>query len=152
MEPKLINPSGQLLPELESQMFYARKTKPLWAKQLTQDAQVETLEGTIQAKTGDYLCRGTADEFWPQKPEKLLGKYQATGKTDGDGFQLFTPRPDSPAVQACQTFEFVVVNSQWGEFKGKPKDYVVRSTTDQTEIWIVEESIFEATYERVETG
>ena len=38
------------------------------------------------------------------------------------------------------------VVAQWGELTGKPQDYVVRSTIDKTDIWIVDWHIFENSY------
>ncbi len=56
-EPKLLNPNGKLLPDIERRLALARKTKPLWAKLIGQAMSVNTLEGTINAEPGDYLCR-----------------------------------------------------------------------------------------------
>ena len=51
-----------------SNMFQARK-KPviIRAIQVTEDFQVETLEGIMKGKAGDYLVKGTQGELYPVK-------------------------------------------------------------------------------------
>lgn len=44
--------------------FY-KKTAIVSAVKMDCDFIVETLEGTMRAKAGDYLCRGIDGEFWP---------------------------------------------------------------------------------------
>lgn len=148
IEPRLINPCGQLLAEIEQRLFTARKTKPLWAKLVMKKQQIESLEGSQVAEPGDYLCRGIHNEFWPQKATKLLDTYQPTGQVDEDGWQQFTPKPDTAPVQAAQIDSPFAVIANWGKLTGKAHDYVVRSSSDPTDVWIVDKAIFEASYER----
>jgi hypothetical protein len=145
--PVLLNPAGQLLPEIIQRLKEARKTKPIWAKQIDDACEVETLEGIVQANPGDYLCRGISAEHWPQKEEKLLEKYIASGEFDKDGWQRFEPKPDSEAVEATQYDRRFTISATWGELNGKAGDYVVRSRADLSDVWIVDRVIFESTYE-----
>lgn len=146
-QPRLLNPDGKLLAELEPQLFLAVKTKPLWANQVDEAQQVVSLEGREQVEAGDYVCRGVHGELWPQKSDKLLEKYIASGDIDADGWQRFDPKPEAAPAQAAQVSHAFRVQAHWGELTGKPDDYVVRSTTDPTDIWIVDKAIFEASYE-----
>ncbi len=149
-EPQLLNPDGKLLAEIETQLFLAVKTKPLWAKRVEHAQEVVSLEGREQVSAGDYLCRGIHGELWPQKENKLFEKYTASGDFDDQGWQRFDPKPDITPVQAAQIPSTFRVQANWGELTGKPNDYVVRSSTDPTDIWIVDQAIFEASYERQE--
>lgn len=47
--------------------FYVYKKKPLnvAAKQMTEQFEVYTLEGTMQGKASDYLVRGVRGEYYP---------------------------------------------------------------------------------------
>ncbi len=146
-EPELLNPNGKLLPDIERRLVLARKTKPLWAKLIGQAKSINTLEGTIKAEPGDYLCRGIEGETWPQKSVKLHEKYSPSGQVDTDGWERFDPIPDSAPVEAAEVLQPFRVIAQWGQLTGKAKDYVVRSTTDSTDIWIVDRAIFDASYE-----
>ena len=150
-ESRLINPDGKLLAELEQQPFLARKTKSIWAKVLDQPQEIETIEGTVNAQQGDYLCRGIEDEVWPQKADKVTEKYTPGGEWDSMGFQRFDPKPGAAPVQAAQVTQTFRVTAQWGELAGKANDYVIRSTTDPSDIWIVDKAIFEASYSRDDT-
>lgn len=38
--------------------------------------KIRTLEGTMTAKRGDFIIRGTIGEFYPVKPEVFLEKYR----------------------------------------------------------------------------
>lgn len=145
----LLNPNGVILPELAARMFETRKNKPIWAKQIERAHTVETLEGHLNANSGDYLCRGIVGECWPQKPEKLLEKYVARREFDADGWQRFDPKPDASSVEAAQLDTAFRVIAHWGELTGKAHDFVVRSRTDPTDVWIVDKAIFEASYDPI---
>ncbi len=145
-DPKLINPDGRLLSEVEQRLAPARKTKPLWAKQADTAQDVVSLEGRERVAVGDYICRGIQGEFWPQRAGKLLERYTASDEVDAEGWRRFDPKPDSAPVQAAAVDHPFRVQVLWGELTGKPHDYVVRSTTDPTDIWIVDKVIFEASY------
>lgn len=144
----LLNPNGQLLVEVASRLRQVRKTKPLWARLLDSDCEVESREGRLQARAGDYICRGVVGEQWPQEETKLFEKYVATGQFDADGWQRFDPKPDTRPVLAAQIDHAFRVVAHWGELNGKAGDYVVRSQSDVSDIWIVDKTIFEATYEK----
>lgn len=133
-KPKLLNPNGKLLPDIEERLVLARKTKPLWAKLIEQPQSVETLEGTLNAEPGNYLCRGVRGENWPQKAEKLLEKHIPSGEVDIYGWERFAPKPDSSAVQAAQIHEPFRVVAQWGELTGNSGDYIVRSASDHSDV------------------
>ena len=144
----LLNPDGRLSDELALQLFLARKTKSLWAKQVNKPIKVQTLEGSVAVEPGNYLCRGIQGEVWPQKASKLLDKYLRSDEVDAKGWRRFDPKPAAAPVEAARVpYPFRVI-AQWGELAGKVNDYVVRSTTDPTDIWIVDKTIFEASYER----
>ena len=148
--PIFLNPDGQLLPSIVQQLHEARKTKPIWARRADFEAKVTTLEGEVSMRPGDYLCRGIVGEYWPQKQSKLLEKYIPFGHVDPDGWQRFDPKPDSQTVEAAQVgYDFKVV-AQWGELLGKRGDFVVRSITDSSDVWIVDRTIFNASYEFVD--
>jgi hypothetical protein len=143
----LLNPSGQLLPEIAERLQDARKTKPIWAKRVEVAGPVDTLEGRLQAQPGDFLCRGIIGEQWPQKEKKLLEKYNPTDHYETEGWQRFDPKPDSEPVEVAQVDQPFRIVAHWGELAGKAGDYVVRSKSDPTDIWLVDKSIFEASYE-----
>ena len=147
IDSPLLNPDGQLLPELAARLCEARKTKSIWAKRVEVTQDVDTLEGRLVAGPDDYLCRGIIGEHWPQKGQKLLEKYVPSDEFDAVGWQRFDPKPEAAPVEAAQIDTPFRVTAQWGELKGKALDYVVRSTTDPTDIWIVDKAIFVASYE-----
>jgi hypothetical protein len=143
----LLNPNGQLIPEIATRMFETRKSKPIWAKRIETKREVETLEGRVIADSGDYLCRGIVGEYWPQNQSKLFEKYISSEDVDSEGWRRFDPKREAAPVEATQLMIAFRVTAQWGELTGKPNDYVVRSKTDPADIWIVDKTIFEASYE-----
>ena len=146
-EPMLINPDGVLLPELAGRMKRARKTKPLWAKQVDTAQQVQTLEGTEQMAAGDFLCRGIHNEYWPQSSKRLDDRYNASEVVDDEGFRRFDPKQDITPVLAVQLDQAFSVQATWGRLTGKPGDYAVQSIENANDIWIVDKAIFQASYE-----
>ena len=129
---------------LIKQMQKYRKAKPVWAKKITPDQEVQTLEGLEKAQAGDVLCRGLHDELWPQSEASLLKKYVATGVFE-DGWQRFDPLPNEPVLAAQVNYPFRIGTS-WGEMEGKSGDFLVRSLSDSTDAWIVDQEIFGQTY------
>ena len=59
-------PNKAILDEVnaDNTWFHAKKTAPLWAKQLEEAQTVQTLAGPTAAAAGDFLCRGAAGELW----------------------------------------------------------------------------------------
>ena len=149
--------NNSLLTEVnERKLWHAyRKTKPLWAKLLTQAETIKTLEGELSYKAGDYLCRGESGDVWGQKAETLFAKYEPVDNANTADWMEFRPKPASSTVLAAQIeHEFTVDHPSWGLMQGKAGDYLVKNLADietdfPADIWIVDQSIFKSTYERV---
>ena len=54
---------------IEGEFKEYRKIATVYAKQMDESFEVETLEGTMKGKAGDYLCVGAEGERWPIKKE-----------------------------------------------------------------------------------
>jgi hypothetical protein len=144
----LANPGGLVRAELRERMFFAKKTKAIHAKRLNSDEEIESPEGLMAARAGDYLCKGVVGECWPQNARRLLASYTPSGVVV-NGWERFDPRPDALAVMAVQIPQVFSVETSWGGMKGRANDYLVVSQTDPRDQWIVAREIFEATYDRV---
>jgi hypothetical protein len=128
--------------------FRAKKTSHLWAKRLEKDEIIETLEGLVSAKAGDFLCRGSGGEFWPQCAKRISEKYNPTGEVDKAGFQKYLPESEVMAAQVGHPFK---VQTAWGELTGKPGDFILKNSEDTeieypASVWIIDKQIFTATY------
>lgn len=152
-------PNKDLLDKINSHgdWFHAKKTRPIWARQLDRGQVVETLEGHESVPAGNWLCRGEAGDVWPQTEAHLRSKYVPTGELGADGWEQFEPNPDAAGVMAFQVSSDVMVESAWGTLHGKPGDYLVKGFADRDtkypdDVWIVDKSLFETTYERVDTA
>ena len=135
--------------------FHAKKTRPIWTREVERDETVETLEGTEHVSAGNVLCRGEAGELWPQTAERLASQYVATGTVDQDGWQQNTPHPDAQGVLAAPVDHPFSVEAAWGRLTGKPGDFLVKNFADQDiaypqDVWIVDRQLFAATYKPVE--
>ncbi len=134
--------------------FRAKKTRPIWARRLTEPQSVMTLEGEELVPAGTYLCRGEAGDLWPQTEQRLLAKYLATGTTIPDGWAEYRPHPDNTGVLAAQIHRPFEILATWGLLNGHADDYLVKNYDDRdvaypNDVWIVARRLFEATYERV---
>lgn len=143
----------------------ATKTKAIKAKPinvLLSDPSVlskfllDTIEGHASLKAGSMICIGAAGDAWMQSKDKLTAKYNITD-IDGDGWITCTPKPDNE-VFAVQIDHDFCVFAHYGEdhvvdeqkrhiLFGKAGDWLMRSQTDHTDVWIVAEKLFRATYE-----
>lgn len=145
-----------LLDEVEAAQlwFHAKKTRPIWVRRLEQEETIETLEGTEQVPAGTYLCRGEAGDLWPQTEERLTAKYIMRDEADAEGWRRCEPKPDAAGVMAAQVPHAFQVEAQWGLLNGKAGDFVVKNYEDRdnahpSDVWIVDQKLFQATYERV---
>ena len=134
--------------------FHARKTRPIWAKQLEAAQTVKTLEGEEQVAAGNYLCKGEAGDIWPQSEKNLLTRYSATDEVVDDGWRKYQPRPDTQGVMATQIDHTFEVQATWGRLAGKPGDFLVKNFQDRetpypADVWIVDHTLFRQTYESV---
>lgn len=134
--------------------FHARKTRAIWVKQLAADQTVSTLEGPVQARAGDFLCRGEAGELWPQKVKDLESRYSPTDRVDAEGWRQYAPRPDAEGVMAAQVAHPFEVQAKWGRLAGKAGDYVAKNFRDRAvpypeDVWVVDQKLFQATYQAV---
>ncbi len=134
--------------------FHAKKTRPIWVRKLEQEETVKTLEGEERVPAGNYLCRGEAGDIWPQKEERLTSKYTVTDEADDKGWRKCLPKRDAVGVMAAQVPRGFQVQANWGLLSGKSGDYLVKNYEDRDndnpeDVWIVDQGLFEATYERM---
>ena len=126
-----------------------------FARKLEQDETVETLEGPVEAKAGAYLCRGEVGEPWPQSAKSLHERYLETDDVDTEGWRIFTPRPDAEGVLAARIDHPFTVQATWGRLSGKSGDYLLKKSADRDvadpeDVWIVDSTLFQATYAAVD--
>jgi hypothetical protein len=151
-----ISPNASILDEISQakSWFHAKRVKPIWAKPVDKDQTVKTIEGAEQVKAGDFLCRGDADEVWPQAAARLQARYQKSDEVDKDGWCKYTPRADNQGVMAAQVPHAFVVQGKSGQLSGKAGDYIVKDFADRdtpypSDVWIVDQKLFHATYQAV---
>lgn len=154
--PVTAYPNQQVLDEVANAQawFHAKKTRPIWARLLDRDQVVETLEGRESVPAGSYLCRGEANELWPQTAEALGKRYVATDEVDAEGWRKYTPAPDAMGVLAAEIGHPFEIQAPWGLLSGKAGDFVVKNYDDREtaypkDVWIVDRQLFLATYARV---
>jgi hypothetical protein len=134
--------------------FHAKKVRPIWAKRLEQAQTVKTLEGEEQVAAGNYLCKGEAKDIWPQTEKDLNKRYSATEEVDAEGWRKYQPHHDAAGVMATQIDHPFEVEASWGKLKGKRGDFLVKNFQDRetvypADVWIVDQTLFEQTYESV---
>jgi hypothetical protein len=138
--------------------FAARKIVPVWARLVVTPETVVSREGELQAKPGDWVCRGVAGEYWVQAESTLRAKYGETGQVSRDGQGLewaeFSPLPESSGVMAAQVGHEFVVHSGWGVLSGKPGDYLLKKLSERdiefpADVWVVDQALFQSTYQAV---
>ncbi|MEM9412608.1 MAG: hypothetical protein AAGA30_15955 [Planctomycetota bacterium] len=126
-----------------------RKFAPVWARELSIDQVVETIEGKVLATAGDYLCRGVLNELWPQSESRLFARYSPSGIFD-NGWQRFDPKSNIAPIMATEVSYPFRLDSRWGQILGKPHDFVIQSPDDPSDMWVVDKKIFELSYKAEE--
>lgn len=150
----------------------ASKTRPIKAKPLINllvdrtvisKFLVDTLEGREPLGDGVVICVGEAGDTWQQMPKKLLQKY-VVKEIDRDGWLVCEPLPDNAVdvvevtgdlttmgISSFKTFSIVghygqTVDEVANVQSGVQGDFICRSRTDPTDVWIVKRKLFLNTY------
>ncbi len=66
-----------ILPDLQFKTAI-KKPIPMRCCQILEDFEVETLEGTMRGKAGDWLMVGASGEMWPIKDKIFRETYEIT--------------------------------------------------------------------------
>lgn len=150
----------------------ATKTQPIQVKSLSsvlpEDSilhkfTLDTLEGKETLVEGSVICLGSAGDVWQQSPVKLLKKYTVTA-IHANGWLTCTPIPDNsvdvfeilPSMTNNDATDTFIIG-QYGETINGVKnvqrcvegDFICRSQTDHSDVWIVKRKIFLNTYKIV---
>ncbi len=75
-EPEEMVPENPDLPDPEEAGSPYMKTTPTYMVQMDEDFTVETLEGTMEGKAGDYLAKGPKGEYYPIDQEVFEMSYE----------------------------------------------------------------------------
>ena len=154
----------------------ARKTRPIWARAVTADEigrEFQTADRAKEtAREGAWLCVGIADEPWFQAPEKIRAKYvEAATETKRFPFddrpheyRRFEPKPDvmnwAARIDGPEIAGFEIhpgydpktaLHSEAGGYVVR-KDTADPYQTDPDDVWPVQKSLFESTYEFTDDG
>lgn len=106
----------------------AKKVKGMIARKLDHDCVVNSIEGPLNAKAGQFVCRGIdTNDWWVQKEDAVNKKYHYKGTwpkpvvfngiqfTD---YSIYMPKPDR-AVLCCRMHHEFIVHASWGTLRGK---------------------------------
>lgn len=151
--------------------FRTRKTRPIWARSVEPDEvgkPFQTADHAIEtARAGFWLSVGLAGEPWFQALEKIESKYEPAG-TEVKRFpfdstprlyRIYRPRASATnwaaQVQDPGLAGFFIRASYDPEHPlyAPAGGYVVRNdvenpyTTPPTDVWLVQQALFESTYE-----
>ena len=96
---------------------------------------------------GDAILTGTAGESWPIAKATFETTYAPAGgsRMGQDGKFFKKPLP----VLGVQMKEPFAVTASWGRLEGKPGDWLVQYDEVGRDFGIVDQGIFEQTYERL---
>jgi hypothetical protein len=101
----------------------------------------------VAFNAGDAILTGPAKESWPITKETFESTYApAEGSRMGrDGRFFKKPAP----VLGVQMKEPFAVTAKWGRLEGKPGDWLVQYDDDGKDFGIVDQGIFQQTYDRL---
>lgn len=149
----------------------ARKTKPIWARAVEAEEvgkRFQTADEAIEtARAGYWLSVGVAGEPWFQTREKIEGKYERAGEevrrfafdSRPRTYQVWKPRTETRSWVACVTAPgiagfFIRPNYDRAHPLYSPAGgYVVRDDVPDPyraradDVWLVQQKLFESTYE-----
>ena len=101
----------------------------------------------VAFKTGDAILTGTAGESWPIAKAVFEATYApAEGSRMGQDGKFFKKPLPVLAVQITEPF---AVTASWGRLEGKPGDWLVQYDEVGRDFGIVDQVLFEQTYDRL---
>lgn len=118
---------------------YRQRPVEISAIRVESKTTVETLEGTEEASSGDWIITGINGEQWPISNSTFEKKYKPVRDKPG----RFRKLPVD--VEAAQMNSSFTIDTRWGTQKGKPGDWIV--FTDTNDSYVCEQSIFSQSYE-----
>ncbi|HET6882999.1 MAG TPA: hypothetical protein VFI31_22715 [Pirellulales bacterium] len=150
---------------------HARKTKPIWARELEPDdigKELTTADHANEvAREGYWLCVGVAEEPWFQKPAKVEEKYDLAGEEEKQftfdsaprKYRVFKPKEgvrNWVAQIAAPGIEGFYIRPGYDMDRplySPAGGYVVTGdvadpyTAQLDDVWLVQQPLFESTYE-----
>jgi hypothetical protein len=101
----------------------------------------------VAFKAGDAILTGPAKESWPITRATFERTYAPVegNRMGRDGAFFKKPTP----VLGVQMKEPFAVTASWGRLEGKPGDWLVQYDDDGKDFGVVEQGIFQQTYERL---
>ena len=151
-----------------------RKTKPIWARPVAPEEvgrEFQTADRAIEkAQIGYWLCVGIVEEPWFQAQEAIEDKYRPGETIERQfafddaprSYQQFTPRKSArnwaAQIQGPQIdgFEIIPTYDVDQPLYSPAGGYVVRSdaedpyTAELDDVWLVQQKIFESTYDIID--
>lgn len=147
---------------------YVKKLITIRAKKVEQSGFIETLEGKLMFKKGNYICIGIEGEVYPYDYKSFEEKYEKVNILISDvdynikDFEFFTDKKEVEKrediinnwdiyktkhmpVEVIQIKEKFTLDSIWGIQKGKPGDYLICQNSKL--FYICDKSVFEKTYD-----
>jgi hypothetical protein len=146
----------------------AKKTQPMWARRVESDEvgqEFQTADHIAQqAKEGFWLCVGVAGEPWFQGLEKIESKYESAGEEMKQfsfdarprRYRIYRPKVQNWVAQikgpGIEGF-FIRPNYDPARPLYSPaggyvvKDHVPDPYQEGDDVWLVQEGLFESTYE-----
>ena len=141
-----------ILKKYKLNWFGVKKTASILVREINKEVVIQTLEGSIKAAGGDYLCKGIENEQWAISKEVLERCYKPTGKSEGD-WKEYKPDSSNCKLWAAELMEDTKVDTRHGKLKGRKGDFILKETNSGFEIpvryWIVNREIFIKTYRRL---
>lgn len=77
-------PKNPDLPDPEKDGNEYIKTAPVFAMKMDKNFKVKTIEGDVEGKAGDYLCKGANGEYWPIDSKVFDKTYKNNIKEDAE--------------------------------------------------------------------
>ena len=124
-----------------------RKVAPIRAIRATAPGRIDTLEGPVPYRVGDYLCVGSMGERWPQSGSHFEGPgaiFELVAGPDAEGYFLYRKTLAVEAQRQPRAFSTPLRDGT--VLAGKMGDWLVR---EGTSTWVVDADIFARTYEEI---
>jgi hypothetical protein len=118
-------------------MLFRKRPVRIYAVQLSQATQVETLEGIEQANPGDWLITGLLGEKWPSSKDSFERNYSAEST---HGYFRANPK----VVTARQVSGEQIIQTAWGQQFARTGDWIV---DDGNSLYVCQKDAFATYYE-----
>ena len=115
---------------------------------ISEDGEIKTIEGPQRPSKSDVICKGVDGELWNQPESRLKEKYTKLTHNNENNPTNTEWEQWKPKGEKVEAFKFTSGAFKIDSMEGKKGDWVLRDKDNHSDVWIVDNDLFNKTYKK----